>query len=82
MSAEGGRVFVLMFAVPALLVVVLGYAVGHGLWGWLGSLVDAAAGTSLARHAEVAGWITGLLLLAIATRIAVVLWRAWRRPPG
>ena len=74
--------FVMVFAVPALLVVVLGYAVGHGLWAWLGGSVDAAAGTSLAPHAEVAGWITGLLLLAVAVRVAVVLWRARRRPPG
>ena len=71
-----------MLAVPALLVVVLGYAAGYGLWAWLGSLVDAAAGTSLAPHAEIAGWVTGLLLLAIATRLSVRLWRARRRRPG
>ena len=73
--------FVLLFAVPALLVVVVGYAAGYALWAWLGSRVDAATGTSLAPHAEVAGWITGLLLLAAATRIAVVRWRRRGRPP-
>ncbi len=73
--------FVLMFAVPALLVVVLGYAAGYAMWAWLGSLIDAAAGTSLEPHAEVAGWITGVLLLAGATRVAVVRWRRRRLPP-
>ena len=71
--------FVLVIAVPALLVVVLGYAVGHGVWSWIGGLVDGAAGTSLAAGAEVAGWITGLLLLAVATRVAVRTRRARRR---
>ncbi len=56
--------FLLLFAVPALLVVVLGYVIGHGLWAWLGGLVDAGAGTSIAGHAELAGWATGALLLA------------------
>jgi hypothetical protein len=74
-------VFVLVLAVPAMLVVVLGYAAGYGLWAWLGGLVDAVAGTSLAPHAEVAGWITGLLLLAWAVRFAVRAWRARGRPP-
>ncbi len=55
--------FVLLVAVPALLVVVLGYVVGHGLWGWLGGMVDAGLGTSIAGHAEFAGWTTGALLL-------------------
>jgi hypothetical protein len=70
-------VFVLAFGVPALLVVVLGHAVGYRLWRWLGGLVDAAAGTSLAPHAEAAGWLTGLLLLAVATRLLVRAW--WTR---
>ncbi len=68
--------FVLLFAVPALLVVVLGYAVGYGLWHWLGGLVDDAAGTRLAGAAEAAGWLTGLLLLVVTTWSA---WRWWRR---
>jgi hypothetical protein len=55
-------VFVLVFAVPALLVVLLGYAVGHALWSWFGGPGGA----------EQAGWVTGLLLLAVVVRIA---WR-------
>ena len=76
--------FVLLFAVPALLVVVVGYVVGHGLWTWLGGLIDPVAGTSLGSGAEVAGWITGLLLLLVSTGAAVRFWRARRRqePPG
>ena len=65
--------FVLVFAVPALLVVVLGYAVGYRLWAAL------TAGTSLAPHAEVAGWATGLLLLSAVTSLAVRTWRGRRR---
>ncbi|MGY1802504.1 hypothetical protein ACI78T_04385 [Blastococcus sp. SYSU D00922] len=59
---------VLVVVVPALLVVVLGYVVGHGLW----SAVAGEAG------AEPAGWITGLLLLAVVVRIAV----RWLRSGG
>jgi cytochrome c oxidase assembly factor CtaG len=66
-------VFVLVLAVPALLVVVLGYVVGYRLWAGL------TAGTSMAPHAEVAGWLTGLLLLAVVTGVAVRVWRARRR---
>jgi cytochrome c oxidase assembly factor CtaG len=66
-------VFVLVFAVPALLVVVLGYAVGYRVWAAL------TAGTSMAPHAEVAGWLTGLLLLAGVTSVAVRTWRGRRR---
>jgi hypothetical protein len=58
-------VFVLLFAVPALLVVVVGYVVGHGLWSWL-------IGTA---GAEPAGWITGLLLLSGVVRWLVVRYR-------
>ena len=61
--------FVLVFAVPALLVVVLGYAVGHALWT---GLVGPGG-------AEVAGWISGLLLLAVVTGTALALWRSRRR---
>ena len=46
--------FVLVVAVPALLVVVLGYAVGHALW-------TAAGGPG----PELVGWVTGLLLLGV-----------------
>jgi MYXO-CTERM domain-containing protein len=62
--AREGRVFLFLLAVPALLVVLLGYVVGYGLW----SLLPVGAG------AEPAGWVTGLLLLA-----AVVLTGVRRR---
>ena len=74
--------FVLVLAVPALLVVVLGYVVGHGLWAWIGGAVDAAAGTSLASGAEAAGWGTGLLTLALTVRVAVVSVRRRRASDG
>ena len=45
---------VFVFAVPVLLVVVLGYAVGYTVW--------EAAG--LGGNPEPAGWLTGLALLA------------------
>jgi hypothetical protein len=61
-----------------MLVVVLGYVVGYGLWSWLGGLLDAALGTSLAAGAEPAGWTTGALLL-LGTVLAVV---RRRRSPG
>ena len=61
--------FVLLLAVPALLIVVLGYAVGHALW----AAVTGGAG------GEVAGWITGLVALACVVRLAVVLVRRRRR---
>jgi MYXO-CTERM domain-containing protein len=74
--------FVFVFAVPALLVVLLGYVVGYGLWTWLGGLVDDTAGTSLASSAEPVGWVTGLLALVLLVR-AVVRRRRRRdaRPP-
>jgi hypothetical protein len=62
-------VFVLVLAVPALLVVVLGYVVGHGLW----TLIAGGAG------AEVAGWLTGVVALAAATRWAVIAGRRRQR---
>ena len=52
--------FVLVLAVPALLVVVLGYVVGHGVW----SAVVGATG------AEPAGWLTGLAMLLATGRWA------------
>jgi MYXO-CTERM domain-containing protein len=64
-------VFVLVLAVPALLVVVLGYVVGHAVWTWLTGLLDPALGT-LASGAEPAGWITGVLLLVGVVRILAV----------
>ena len=68
--------FLTVLAVPAFLLVVGGYVVGHALWSWFGGLVDAAAGTSLASGAEAAGWVTGVLWLAVA--LGVGRWR-WRR---
>jgi divalent metal cation (Fe/Co/Zn/Cd) transporter len=62
-------VFLLVLAVPALLVVLLGYTVGYGAWS---ALIGPAG-------AEPAGWGTGLLLLAATVRVAVVLWRRRRR---
>jgi len=58
-------VFVLLVAVPALLVVVLGYVVGHGLWSRLVGTADA----------EAVGWTTGLLTLAGVVWWAVRRWR-------
>ena len=60
--------FVLVVAVPVLLVVVAGYAVGHGLW-------TAIAGSA---GAEPAGWGTGALALLLAARLVVVLHRRAR----
>jgi membrane protein implicated in regulation of membrane protease activity len=72
------RVFVLLAAVPALLVVVLGYAVGHAVTLWLGGLF----GTSSVAAAEAVGWTTGLLLLAVVVRVAMLVLRRRRRAGG
>ena len=61
--------FLLVFAVPALLVVVLGYVLGHGLW-------SAVAGP---HGAEPAGWVTGFLLLVVVSWAGLRLWRRSRR---
>ena len=61
--------FVLLLAVPALLVVVAGYAVGYGLWA-------AVAGSG---GAEAAGWATGAVALGIAVRVVVIVYRRCRR---
>jgi hypothetical protein len=65
-------VFVFVFAVPALLVVVVGYVVGYGIWAAL--VGDPGA--------EPAGWVTGLVLLAALVRMAVVLRRRRTRRSG
>jgi hypothetical protein len=62
-------VFVLVLAVPALAVVLLGYSVGYAVWNWL---VGAGG-------AEPAGWTTGVVLLAVTVRGALLLWRRRRR---
>ena len=56
----------LVFAVPALLVVVLGYAVGYTVAGWFGAAPPVAEGL---------GWATGLVLLGAVVTAAV----RWRR---
>ena len=58
-----------LFAVPALLVVVLGYVVGHALW----TSIAGSAG------AEVAGWITGVAALVGMTWLAITAWKRRRR---
>ncbi len=58
---------VLVFLVPALLVVVLGYAVGYAVW----------EATGLGGNPEVAGWLTGLVLLVGVTWLLV--WQLRRR---
>ena len=63
--------FVLVFAVPALVVVVTGYALGYALAEWVCGLL----GADVTRTPEVAGWTTGLLLLAAVVRLLVGLWR-------
>jgi hypothetical protein len=61
--------FLLVLAVPALLVVLVGYVLGSAVWGWL---------TPFPSGAEPAGWITGVLLLVATVRLVVVR----RRRPG
>jgi hypothetical protein len=60
-------VFVFALAVPALLVVLLGYVVGYGLWA-------ALAGDT---GAEAAGWVTGTLLL-VGVVVAAARWQRLR----
>ncbi|PZU44158.1 MAG: hypothetical protein DI571_07835 [Arsenicicoccus sp.] len=67
--------FVFAAAVPGLLVVVLGYVVGHAVAAW----VCGALGVEGQRPPEVTGWLTGLVLLAVVVR---ALARRWRRRPG
>ena len=67
--------FVFLIAVPVLLVVVLGYVIGHAVWTWLAGMVDAGFGTSLTEGAEIAGWTSGVLLLAGTVRALLVVRR-------
>ncbi len=66
--------FVFAVATPALLVVVLGYAVGYAAGAWVTDLL----GTSSPVVAERVGWTTGLLLLAVVVRVALLLRRRRR----
>ena len=59
--------FAFALAVPALLVVLIGYVVGYELW-------SALAGTG---GAEPAGWLTGTALL-VAVVAGAVRWRRRR----
>jgi biotin transporter BioY len=68
--------FVLVLAVPALVVVVTGYAVGYALAAWVCGLL----GADVTRTPEVVGWTTGLLLLAVVVWFLLGRWR--RRGQG
>jgi hypothetical protein len=57
--SEGADVGVLVLAVPVLLVVVLGYAIGYTAWEAIG----------LGGNPEVFGWLTGLALLAAVSSL-------------
>ncbi|WP_040338657.1 hypothetical protein [Candidatus Blastococcus massiliensis] len=70
--------FVFAVATPALLVVVLGYVVGYAAGAW----VTGVLGTSSPVVAERVGWTTGLLLLAVVVRVALLLWRRRGRREG
>ncbi|WP_409331737.1 hypothetical protein [Trujillonella humicola] len=59
---------ILVFAVPALLVVVAGYAVGFTVAGWCGASATVCEGI---------GWTTGLVLL-VAVVVAALRWHRRR----
>ena len=68
--------FVVAAAVPALLVVLLGYVAGYTVTALLGRLSESAFGAPLDPGTpEVVGWGTGLVLLGVVT------WLAVARPP-
>lgn len=60
---------VLVFVVPVLLVIVLGYAVGYTVW----------EATGLGGDPELVGWLTGLALLGVVTWLLLRIWRRRRR---
>ena len=69
----------LVFAVPGLLLVVLGYVVGYAVIDWLAG----TTGVDLPASApEVGGWITGVLLMGAVTAGLVVHARRLRRTAG
>ena len=63
--------FVFAAAVPALMVVLLGYVAGYAVAEWVCGLL----GVQASRTPEVAGWTTGLVLLAVLVRLLVNRWR-------
>jgi hypothetical protein len=63
--------FVFAAAVPALMVVLLGYVTGYAVAEWVCELLDVQE----SRTPEVAGWTTGLVLLAVVVRLLVNRWR-------
>ncbi len=73
-EADSGAV--LVFAVPGLLVVVLGYAVGYTAIDWLIGVTGADLPASAP---EVGGWITGVLLMTAAAGVLAVRPRWLRR---
>ncbi|MCZ2806185.1 hypothetical protein O2W18_13805 [Modestobacter sp. VKM Ac-2983] len=72
--------FVFAAAVPALMVVVLGYVVGYVVTEWASGLLDSAFGAPLDPGVpEVVGWLTGLVLLGVVVRVLVDRRRRLRR---
>ena len=72
--ADSGAV--LLFAVPALMLVVLGYVVGYTV---IEGVVGATGAHAPPSAPEVGGWITGLVLVAVATAVLVLQLRRRRR---
>jgi hypothetical protein len=68
---------VLLFAVPGLLLVVLGYAVGYAV---LEELIAVTGADLPASAPEVGGWITGTVLATAVAAGVVVRVRRLRRP--
>ncbi|TFV76804.1 hypothetical protein E4P39_07860 [Blastococcus sp. CT_GayMR19] len=68
--------FVFVAAVPALLVVLVGYVAGYAVAQWVCDLLGVGA----TRTPEVAGWTTGLVLLAVVVWLLLGRWR--RGPEG
>jgi hypothetical protein len=76
---RGDSEAVLVFAVPGLLLVVLGYAVGYGVLEWLIGVTGAQLPSAAP---EVGGWITGVLLMTVVAAALVVRSRRSRRVGG
>jgi hypothetical protein len=68
-------VFVFAVAVPALLVVVLGYVAGFAVTAWICDVL----GAQVTRAPEVVGWTTGLVLLGVVTWVLLARWRRRRK---